>query len=516
MADYDRFDDASYSTDQVEFEDESALGQVTGQVGKITPILKKNAKLIIALIAVAAIAWLAYDYFIGSIIEATIAIEDTEGTSLEDNSIKVFEKGNQEEIFKDSDSPSYSLSLRPGEYRYQVIAENYKPKNGSFTVARENPDAKIVLSKDIDVSITEFEQNFPSKLFVGSTKQFQIVLQNHADSSVSVDLVAGETLKGMLSGGTGLAIPGNSTKTFDLEIFVPKGTEVSDDETGDQKKAEIRVKYTNEKSEAGFVLFPNPKNEIKLDDARFSAEATEGKNTDDQDIEIDNGNDFPIGDLELSVEITGASKNDIEDVLSWFRFTENLKTDPEPYKIPITSIPGKEDAEKVLQVEIPLTAQKEPAITGNIVLTAPWLDEPIKRPLTLNIKKGADFGIELDVSERNPIEIDWDSALGKYKDVPVMLAVDNTGKLDIQNIVVSVANEATCNRDWLEILENNVERLAAGEDKDLAMMASAPPAAMSNQPRYCSIRYTYSNPTGSGGRMEAVKTNLIEIVPQEP
>jgi hypothetical protein len=396
-----------------------------------------------------------------------------------------------------------------------VIAEKYEPKSGELSFSADSKEANIVLSKDIDVSIIEFAQNFPSKLFVGGRKQFQIVLQNHADSSVSVDLVAEEGLEGLIS-AIGLALPGNSTETFDLEIFVPAGTAVSNEKTGDEKKAKIRVKYTKESAETGFLLLPNPRNEITLKASDFSAEATEGKNKQDREIKVDNDNDFPIEDLELSVEITGASNNDREEVLSWFRFTDNLQTDPEPYKLSISSIPGGEDVEKVLQVELPLTAQQEPDITGNIVLSAPWLDEPIRSPFTLNIKKGADFGLELDVSESNPIEVDWDSALGKYRDIPVTLTVDNVGKLDIQNIVVSVANESTCNRDWLEILENNVEVLAAGEEETLAMMVSAPPAAMADQSRYCSIRYTYSNPTGSGGRMEKVKTNFIEIVPQEP
>ena len=40
MPDFDRFDNANYSTDEIAFEDESTMGQVTAQAGKAIPILK--------------------------------------------------------------------------------------------------------------------------------------------------------------------------------------------------------------------------------------------------------------------------------------------------------------------------------------------------------------------------------------------------------------------------------------------------------------------------------------------
>ena len=507
MDDVDRFDSTSYGG-EVEFEDESILGQVTSAVGPV----KKFLPHIIAAIVIIAVAWFAYDYFIGSMLNVTITVKDTEGKLLNDSSIKVFAEGSTEAIFRDSGTGTYSLKLRPGTYRYEVICPEYVSKKNSFNIDRDNTEPLIKLEENIDVEILEFEAGFPKKVFAGGTANFSVELKNHSDSPAKAELVAEKDLEGFMQAST-VNIPANSTQTANLQLTVPNGTIVKDKKNGDEKKAGIRVKYTSEDAEAEFTLYPNPAEEITLDSASFSAKARENENKDDDTIKVKNNNYFPVDNITLSIEITSATKNNPADVLSWFQFTE-VANEPSPQQIEITTIPAREDIRKQIQVIVPLTAKKEPDIKGNIVLDAPWLSEPIKKTLTLDIKEQAEHSIELSLNPRSPIEIEWDDTLGKYEDKMVNLRVKNTGELTLNNIVFSIANSIICSADWLVLVENSIDVLQPGDTEELKMNASSPIAMRGQESsKYCNIRYFYDDPI-SMGSFEETKVSFVEVVPE--
>ena len=509
MPDFDRFDNPSYSSEQVEFEDESPLGQAMTAVGPV----KKFLPAIIALVVIAAIGWFAYDYFIGSMLPVTLSVEDTEGKPLDESSIKVFAEGQTQPVFEDSGLSTYELKLKPGNYRHEITAPGYMVKKSTFLVsaakdAKNEPIATLV--KDIDVDIQNFEQNFPKKLFVGGKATFSVQLKNQANSAATVELVSEGGIAGMIESGL-ITLPANSTQEASLEINVPAGTAIKDAKKGDKKNAVLRVKYTAKKSQIDFVLFPNPALEIKLDEANFGAKAGE---KDSDEISIKNGNDFAIDGLVLTIEITSAINNSPGEVRQWFQFTE-VANQPNPQEITISSIPANATVTKELQAIVPTTAQKEAGIKGNVVLGAPYLSEPIKKTLTIDVTQGAEYGISATLTPTSPLDIEWSETLGGYEDKMLDLKVKNTGKLGLENIVFAVANNVICDTDWLILIEDTIDSLPAGETRTLKLSASAPIAIRGREtPKYCSLRYRFDDPTKPGVYVEETLTNFIEVNPK--
>ena len=504
MAGFDKFDDPSYSG-EIEFEDESPIGQVTGAIAPV----KKFLPHIIALIVIVVIAFLAYDFFIGSVLSVTVTIKDTEGKMLNDNSIKIYAEGQDEAIFTDSDSSTYDLQLKSGSYRYIVAADGYDTAKSSFTVSADDKEPVIKIKKDIDIDIIDFEQNFPEKLYAGSITSFSIKLKNNSDDAAeNISIVAEDDIEGWITATVGSIQP-NSTKDVQIEINVPPNAEVSDEEEGDQKNAAIRIKYTTKESDTDFILYQNPAVEMDLDEASFGAKAGEK----DQDtIGIENKNKFPIEDLTLTIEITTATNNSPSEVRRWFQFTE-VANMPNPQEIEITRIEARGDVEKELQVIIPTTAQKESDIKGNIILNAPYLAEPIKRTLTLDVKEGADYGIT--VSTRSPIDIEWDETIGNYEEKIIDIDVKNTGNLDLENIVLSVSNKVICDSSWLTLIDYQINSLPKGVTEELKAKITAPIAIRGREEsKHCNLHYRYDDPTKSGIYIEKDFTDFIEVVPE--
>ncbi len=506
MADFDKFDDPLYSGD-VEFENESPIGQVTGAIGP----LKKFLPAIIALIVIAVIAFLAYDFFIGSVLSATITIQNIEGKMLNENTIKLYAEGQEEPMFSDSDSSIYDMQLKPGTYRYVVTVNGYDTAKSSFTISSEDKEPIIKVKKDFDIDIINFEQNFPEKLYAGSKSTFSIKLKNNSDNiAENVELVAEDDIEKWVTATVGTIQP-NSTKDVEIEITVPQNAEINDEDEGDQKTAAVRVKYITKKSNADFILYPNPAAKMDLDEASFGAKAGEK----DQDtIGIENNNKFPIEDLTLTIEITSATNNSKNEIEQWFQFTE-VANRPNPQEIEITRIEARGDVEKELQIIIPITAQKEDDIKGNIILNAPYLAEPIKRTLTLDVTEGADYGVSISVSPRSPIEIEWDETIGNYEEKIIDIKAKNTGKLDLENIVFSVANNVICDTEWLLLIENTIDSLQAGETETIKAKLSAPISMRGRESsKHCNIRYRYDNPTITGIYVEKDLIDFIEVVPE--
>ena len=504
MADFDKFDDPSYSGD-VEFEDESPIGQVTGAIGP----LKKFLPHIIALIVIVVVAFLAYDFFIGSMLSVTVTIEDTEGKMLNDNSIKTYAEGQDEAIFTDKDSSIYDLQIKPGTYRYIVAADGYDEAKNFFTVNTDDKIPVIKIKKDLDVDIIDFEQNFPKKLYAGSTTNFSIKIKNNDDlPAENVEIVAENDIEGWINASVGTIQP-NSTKDVQIEIVVPKNAEISDEEEGEQKTAGIRVKYTTKKADSDFVLYSNPAVNMDLDEVSLGAGAGEK----DQDtVGIENDNDFPIENLTLSIEITTATNNSPDEIEQWFQFTE-VANQSNPQEIEITRIEAGEDVEKELQVIIPITAQEEEDIKGNIILNAPYLSEPIKRTLTLDVTEGADYGIA--ISTRSPVDIEWDEIIGGYEEKIIDIEVDNTGNLDLENIVLSISNKVICNNSWLTLIDYQISNLPEGETEKLKARITAPISVRGREESmHCNMHYRYDDPTRPGVYVEKDFTDFIEIVPE--
>ncbi len=504
----DKFEEPSYSSAEIKIEGEG-FGGGFGSVKKFVPY-------IIAIVVLGAIALFAYDFFIGSVSNVSITIKDTEGTVLEDSSIKLFAAGSNEPFFTGSDASTYTVAMRPGSYRAEVKATGYAIKTVQIELGANENQKTIELEKDFDVKITGFEQAFPAKLFLGQATTVLVTVENKSDKSATVQLVLEDGLKELVEDDeTGaVTIAGNSSATINIAINVKTTIKIKNEKDGDSKKAVVRVKYTKKQESRSFTLFPNPADKITLGSATFSVKAREGLNKQSKKIKVTNSNKFSIEDLNLSIEITSSTRNDEAQVLQWFQFTE-IADEPKPQLISIQSIAAGSYVEKELQVIAPLSAKKEPGIKGNIVLSAGYLQQPKKSTLTLEIAEEASYGIALTLTPNQPYEIVWDDTQRKYEKKIVTLKVKNSGQIVLQNIVLSIENDDDCSTNWLSFLESTIDSLAVGQTKELKMEATAPIVQRGNETNmYCNVHYLFDNPVQLGEYVEDTLPAFIQIRPE--
>ena len=505
----DKFEDPTSSSQSVQFEDESILAKAKGAVGP----LKKNSKKIIAAAVVLIVAVFAYNYFIASVKEVTLAVSDTEGKALDNSSIKVFAEGSEEPIFSDSENSSYKLSLRIGKYRVEARAPEYSAAKESIDIGEKDNSIEITLVKNINVDIVDFEAVFPKQLIAGETRQVTVQLKNKSNSTLQPVLVPEGDLRGMMSNVSATIAP-NATQTVTLAITVPDSIEIKDQKIGDAKTASLRVQYTKEKASAKFTLMPNPGKLIEINGVEFSVKAVEGYNKQAKEITVNNKNPFPLEGLTLSVEITDSEKNPAASVLRWFKFSE-IADQPDPWKITIGRIEAKKSAKKELMVDIPLSAKKELDIKGNIVLGASYLPQEIKKTMTLDITQEAGYGITIALSPKPPYQIAWNSAIGKYEEKSITMSVKNSGQIPLSNFLFTIGNATSCSTDWLELLEYTVDSLEKGGTAAIRMKATAPLAQRGNESTmHCNLAYSYDDPIVLGSKVDGAQADFAQVAPE--
>ena len=82
--------------------------------------IQKNGKSILVVLVVAVVGFFIYDYFVGSLVNTTIRITDTENKTLGVLDARLFEGSSTTPIT--TFSGTHTASLRPGEYRVEVNA----------------------------------------------------------------------------------------------------------------------------------------------------------------------------------------------------------------------------------------------------------------------------------------------------------------------------------------------------------------------------------------------------------
>tara|TARA_Y100000310_G_C20659118_1_gene803656 strand:+ start:598 stop:2121 length:1524 start_codon:yes stop_codon:yes gene_type:complete len=504
--DEDAFDSPSYGADDIEFDDNNI-------VDKIKPaqdLIKKNLKVIVIALVVLVVAWFAYDFFIGSMREATIVIQNTEGERLPTNRLKLLDSaGNELKVL--SKQSSYTEQLKAGSYRYEVSVSEYATERGTLTVTSSGETYNIIVEKELDIEILDFKEVFPSDWITGQSRDIMFEIKSDESVAKSIDIVFEEALADWSIPKKNVIVQANSTQTVVAKITVPK--DITDKITGESFDAVARIKFTNEKQSKSFKVFPAPKIDLKLSGMQKNAEA--GETITKPKIKVDNDSKFPIQEFELIIEITSASKNNPSKVIEWFKFQEKAG-EAEAWKINVPGIESRDDVEKTIRIDIPLTAKKE-TITGKIVLNASFLPQPMEQTFNITIDKEANFALTLTASDE--IKIDWSETIGGYETLAKILKVKNSGQLDLSNIRISVNNSLVCSTDWMEIVNPSIESLASGDSREITLNVSAPIAQRGNEDIMpCQLKYLFDNPLAEfpgeddfiGGDME----NLIRIEPQ--
>ncbi len=494
MAGLSDFDDPEmFGSDDVEYASDSPLD-----------LIKDNLPKIIAVIAILAVAYFAYDYFIASVKEVNISVVDAEGDDVK-ASVKIYATGGEDPIHKGSGKDSFSFQIRAGEYSVKVEAPGYDDETESLTVSREeNSPMKVVLEKDISIKITGF--NPPAQIIKGQTIQVPISFENKSSKTETIFLVFEEDGLNLESAPQEIIVPGNGTAQATVVISVPDGFDAG--KSGKEAKIKARIKYLKEDADADIEVKPAPDIELAGDKPEdFSANA--GEFDDTEKIKIENNSKFDITDLVLEIEITDTENNKFfgeEKIREWFQFVPNENS--EKWKVNIPVIEEREDLELNFYIKPPITAQQD-IIVGNFVLTADYLAVPKKTSFQLEIKKSAD--VQLTVKPKSSLydfEIELDSVTGEYEiDRDQYLEVENDGSVSINNINVVVSPNC---EDWIEFQTTpNISSLSSGDDKTIFLNVSAPSGTMVGTTIECEISYFYDDPLGGPRKQGTTEKRLV-------
>ncbi len=495
---FNKFDSPSYSSDDALLEQSA----ITDKIKPIAGALKKNAKAIIAIIIIIALAYFLYDFFIGSYRTIDFSLKNTEGESLSASSFKIFDAAGNK-LFETSGSKSFSAKLKPGEYKIEAKAgPDYATINENLTVSEAASQA-FEFEKNINVSINGLKENFPKALVAGQTAEFQVTIVNNGTEAQQIEFVASKELEKINLKISNVQVGAKNSETATVTVSVPDSIKITNQELGDAITGNIRIKYTNTKESipSDARLFPKPTLNSSPSSLSISGNAGE---TIIKDFLITNDSPFTIYDINLHLEITSISKNSEEEILSKIQFTEGTQID---------SIGGKKTRENKIEnkirFDIPITAKKE-QITAVIVAESPMLPSPKRWDALLEIKSEAQFGIEaIPSSKTNSIKFIEED--GKYEKKSSSIKIQNTGNMDLSNIRVRAKNDSECDASWLKFKSSEINYLAKGASETLPIEISAPLYAQNNTTMNCKIRYWYDNPIENGQQIDGEMSGWLAI-----
>ncbi len=491
MKDFD--DPGMFGSEAEEYASDSPLDLITDNLGKI-----------IAVIVILAVAFFAYDYFIASVKDVSITVDNTEENGV-NSSIKIYASGATEPVHEESGKDSFNFQLRAGEYNLEVDAPNYKKQRISLSVDRESgADSKLELEKDIDVEIESFSA--PEQIIQGETLQAAISFKNTSSKTETISLVVDGGGIELESAPEQIVVPAKGTAQATITISVPDGFDAGT--SGKNVKPEMRILFLNEKEDFEIKVLPTPEIEIEGNKTQsFDADAGDLDTT--EKIKVDNKSNFDITDLILEIEITDTENNKFigtEKIREWFQFVPNES--PDKWQIAIPVIEKSDDVEFTMYIKPPITA-KEDIIIGNLVVSADYLPVPKKIAFQLEIGKSAE--VELDVNPKSSLydfEIGLDSTTGEYEvDRDQYIDVKNSGSVEIRNINIVVSPNC---EDWIGFTTgSSLSSLKKGESKKLYLTITVSSGTLVGTEKECEISYFYDDPLGGSRKQGTVSKHLI-------
>jgi|GEM_PF-3176074 len=478
--------------------DETQMERLQKQLGSISKRIAKKAKFIVAALVLLIVAYLAYDYFVLSIKEVSISVNDIEGNTVEGNHVEIADSSGNV-VFTAGSSSTYLAKLRRGHYTISVSALGFKKVSRELNV--ENAQSvSIQLVRDIEISIAELR--IPQKLFIGQEFALNADVKNNEPTPQTIEFELGDELKNFSCELSEVNIAAKNQQSIAIYCTIPEKLTLTNN--CEQKKASLRIKNLQEKKTAEFSLCKKP--ELVLpSEISFSVDPI-SKPKERKDFVIKNRSAFDIEDVQLSIEITNIKENNIEDIMKYFAFG-NVLNEPRNVRR-IAEIGAKQTITEPLEVSVPLSIKKE-VIYGNILLNAPFLKEPLKTKLTLEIMRTPKVDIKTTLSAQKAVII--------YKgDVPqeatIKITITNNGDLPVNNIDIKIDNPTECPREWLRPLDTlSIPSIEPRKVAQVTLIASAPKEADKSTVKRCIISMSYENPIPPND-IETQGIGFIEVV----
>jgi uncharacterized membrane protein len=472
-------------------------------------LAKKIAKYAVIAGVIIAICWLLYDYFAGSYVPIEISVKGLDGKPISENSITVANSGTGVLHFDRGSQPSYSFTLKRGllgateNYLMTVEAEGFKRQDAPLAVGMDKIVQPVKLEKDMDIKISEI--SMPKQLFEDQIFTITATLENKGEKGEEIEFDYGGELEewNCKATDTEIYIAADSIADFNIGCAVPDKVASKVSPTGVEKEAMVSIKMIKEEKTVKFTLYQKPNITI-LKSLDFSGldPTVSAKSKKRLDFTIKNGSKFALYGVRLSIEIKSAEKNGREEVLKWLSFINSAEEDKTMLSIPVIDA-GKTRVEPV-EIQIPQSAVAE-KITAIIVTEAPFLEAPVNSTLSIDITKSAQASITLDYD--SPVSIAFSGS--SPESIIKTMTVENTGDLDISNLVIEVKNRETCTENWLYFTDSDfIQKINAKDSKDMFITVSAPPLAPAGASAPCILQAVYSHPL-TGERIEEDQGILI-------
>jgi len=459
------------------------------KLNEFTPAIKQNAKKIVIGIAAIVVIYLLLDFLVLSQKPFTITVTDTEGNPILTNTISIYSGDSAKSFFSSSAQASYSVSMKPGSYRVEASGgSSYKPFNKTIEANAGTP-IEIKIEKDMDLEIGTFD--FPSELYSGQDATASVSVTNNSEKTENIELVFEGDLKEFKSAISSepktITLLGNNTTTATIRLSVPENIAVKNTKDGDNKKAIVRVKYTNAKSEAKeYKLYAKPVFELSPKKITKTINADSQK-TNLTTISVKNKTSFPIKNISLSI--------DDDTIKNWFSF--------EPYST-IPSLEPKETAQITVWAVVPIGTNPE-TVTPNIIASTSGAQEIVTTGLTIKAAK-LDF---IATPSKDTINIPKDSAGTGYRElIGEYIKLQNKGVVDIENIDVEA--DVACRDSWITFPQGkHVDKVSKGTTKEVSLRITAPPTATENLALSCQLTVDYDDPLSGEKRQQVINLFLV-------
>ncbi|MDO8627033.1 MAG: hypothetical protein Q7K42_01075 [Candidatus Diapherotrites archaeon] len=408
------------------------------------PFIEQNWKKILAGIVVLVLAFFVYDFFIGSVKQVSIQLQDTEGQpALVSGS--VFGQDNNP-ILQFSNG-LISGSLRKGQYFVRLSDRGeFKDEILQLPISESTP-AVLQLEKDYKIDILNFL--FPNNLSVGEKASFSFFAKNKGDKLANVEFdlkSAGDLFEDVVFEPSSVSLSPNGQEQVKLSFKVKTPSKIPSKD-GEKKDAKLLVKGLKETNSANkkaqFTLYPAVSLTITPDKIDFGT-VKAGEKSKDKELLIVNKSNYDLKGVKISFDVYSKSNNEDKDIISWF----------------IWSIKGCADSgDCLLDIDKPQNASDK--IRSLLFLILPSDAKTGSVRANLNIEKGSftesipiSFEIEgaktqLDVKLSN---VDFKlkkNDIGEYVEQKASLTISNLGDVALTNIDPLI----DCAQDYVYILQ---------------------------------------------------------------
>lgn len=461
----------------------------------------KNNNLITVILVIALIGFGIYygaNYLFLSKVDVNFSVTNTEGENIPviikiakdpmiTKSVLTLQNGASEKVSK-------------GTYYYQIEASGYNRISGEEIDIKENVMPKIVLEKNIPITISSII--FPEKVFAGQAATLTIHYKNTSESTAyTIDDIV---IEGEVEDWDYVYTDSYSDPISKEQVVLSPRTESTvyvryTVEKTEKKSNEVvvRVKYKEKETSKKFEIIDEP--EIPIN-GNFTGEIKSGESK-NFTITIGNSrNNLPITDLTMELEISGSNNQDINE---WFTYPQgNILID------------AKKNVTKSVSLAVPQTATDD-TIEGKIILKSSIFRDAKEVPIKLTIKEPS---INFTAStNKSTVKLVYDVNNNVTDIEYVTLKLDNKSTIDIEILEVKVvdldATRKDCN-NLIYISENALSnnKVIRNTSADVLMTINAIDTSLIgslvNNTRACAITVDYKHPFRSN-EIISVGSNLI-------